>query len=101
METNLNNKEERDKLKKKNGSAIKKGFVWRPVPTIFSTTMCFLISGLVFLVVGAVLLYMTSQIQEFLIVLLNGKVCLIHYLIIHSISSSHCLNGCKRLQLRK
>jgi hypothetical protein len=64
METNLNNK---DKIKKKNQSIIKKGFVWRPVPTIFSTTMCFLISGLVFIVVGAILLYMTSQIQEFVI----------------------------------
>jgi hypothetical protein len=65
MENNQNNKEQ--KIKKKNPSIIKKGFIWRPVPTIFSTTMCFLISGLVFLVVGAVLLYMTSQIQEYVI----------------------------------
>jgi len=60
-------KKSEDISKNRNTNPLKKGFVWRPVPTIFSTTMCFLITGLVFFVVGAVLLFMTSQIQEFVI----------------------------------
>ena len=48
-----------------NSNILKKGFVWRPVPTILSTTLCFLISGIIFIVIGAVLLYLTSQINDF------------------------------------
>jgi hypothetical protein len=53
--------------KKKGPNPLKKGFVWRPVPTILSTTFCFMISGIVFIVVGAILLYFTTQIKEFVI----------------------------------
>jgi hypothetical protein len=62
------NQNEEDSLKKQSeGNPLKKGFVWRPVPTITSTTLCFLISGVIFIVVGAVLLYYTTQIKEFVI----------------------------------
>ena len=67
MDQNGKKEEEKERLKKKGVPIVKKGFQWRPVPTIFSTTMCFLVSGLMFLVVGAILIYYTSLIKEFVI----------------------------------
>lgn len=67
MDANNSRREEEKYRNKKKTNIMKRGFAWRPVPTIFSTTMCFLITGLIFLVVGAVLIYMTSNIKEFVI----------------------------------
>ena len=53
--------------KKKYTNPLKRGFVWRPVPTILSTTLCFLFSGMIFVLVGALLLYFTTKIKEFVI----------------------------------
>jgi hypothetical protein len=53
----------------------KKGFTWRPVPTIFSTTLCFLILGIIFVIIGAVLLYMTSKIKDFVVRYDDVKQC--------------------------
>ena len=69
MEINTTKKDDdRERIKKKSPpNIVKRGFTWRPVPTILSTTMCFMITGIVFLIVGAVLIYMTSKIEEFVI----------------------------------
>jgi hypothetical protein len=48
-------------------NVLKRGFVWRPVPSILSTTLCFLISAIVFIVIGAILLYLSTQIKEYVI----------------------------------
>ena len=43
----------RDKKEKK-VSIFRKGIVWRPVPTVLSTTLCFAIIGVIFLVIGII-----------------------------------------------
>ena len=50
---------------KKKVNIFRRGFVWRPVPTIVSTTLCFLISGIIFVVIGIIILYYSSKIKEF------------------------------------
>lgn len=69
MEINNRKEEDNEKLKQKNTNIplVKRGFTWRPVPTILSTTLCFIITGVIFLIVGSILIYMTSQIKEFVI----------------------------------
>ena len=53
----------RDKKEKKVG-IFRKGIVWRPVPTVLSTTLCFAIIGVLFLVIGIIIAY-SSKIKEF------------------------------------
>lgn len=70
MEQNQNRHQDRyetEEKQRKTTNPLKKGFVWRPVPTILSTTLCFLISGIIFVLVGALLLYYTTKIKEFVI----------------------------------
>lgn len=38
---------------------------WRPTPSIFSTSMCFLITGVICLIIGIIVLYFSSQIVEY------------------------------------
>jgi LEM3 (ligand-effect modulator 3) family / CDC50 family len=68
---NLNEKN----LSKKKFVPKKHTFIWRPVPTILSTTLCFLLSGLVFLAIGAILLYLSQQIKEVVVRYDNLKDC--------------------------
>lgn len=75
MESYSKKEEEKEKLKKRNAALIKKGFAWRPVPTILSTTLCFSISGMIFIVVGAVLVWMTSHIKEYVVRYDNIEEC--------------------------
>ena len=56
---NLNSKNSKIYVQKKSG------FVWRPVPTILSTTLCFLISGILFVAIGVILLFLSNQIKEY------------------------------------
>jgi uncharacterized membrane protein len=58
---NLNNKNNKIYVQKKSS------FMWRPVPTIISTTLCFLISGILFVAIGVVLLLLSNQIKEYAI----------------------------------
>jgi hypothetical protein len=53
--------------KQKDVPFYKRGFIYRPVPTITSTTLCFLISGIIFVIIGAVLLYLSNSIKEYTI----------------------------------
>ena len=53
-----------EKENKKKKFVFKRGFIWRPVPTIVSTTLCFLISGVIFIVIGVIILHFSSQIKE-------------------------------------
>ena len=55
-----------DKGKKK-VSIFKRGFVWRPVPTIVSTTLCFSISGVICLIIGIIIVVLSKDIQEIVI----------------------------------
>lgn len=50
---------------KKKVNIFRRGFVWRPVPTILSTTLCFLISGVIFVIIGIIILYYSAKIKEF------------------------------------
>lgn len=59
--------QESEEKNKKNINPLKRGFIWRPVPTILSTTLCFLISGIIFILVGALILYYASKIKEYVI----------------------------------
>ena len=54
----------RDKKEKK-VSIFRKGIVWRPVPTVLSTTLCFAIIGVIFLVIGIIIIVYSSKIKEF------------------------------------
>lgn len=58
--------DDNDKTKKK-FIPKKQAFVWRPVPTFVSTTLCFLISGIIFIGIGGILLSLSQQIKEFVI----------------------------------
>ena len=49
---------------KKRRNIFKIGFTWRPVPSILSTTLCFTITGVVFLVIGIILLLYSRKIKE-------------------------------------
>ena len=49
-----------EKENKKKKFVFKRGFIWRPVPTIVSTTLCFLISGVIFIVIGVIILHFSS-----------------------------------------
>ena len=50
---------------KKRRNIFKIGFTWRPVPSILSTTLCFTITGVIFLVMGIVLLLYSNKVKEF------------------------------------
>ena len=63
-EENLNANEKFNNNKKK-FIPKKSKFEWRPVPTIRSTTLCFFISGTIFIAIGGILLYLSQQIKEF------------------------------------
>jgi hypothetical protein len=54
-------------VKQKDVPFYKRGFIYRPVPTITSTTLCFLISGIIFVIIGAVLLSFSNSINEYVI----------------------------------
>lgn len=77
MENNTKREYEGEALKhnKSNTNPLKKGFVWRPVPTILSTTLCFLISGVIFIIIGAILLYLATNIRQFTIRYDNNSEC--------------------------
>lgn len=49
---------------KKRRNVFKIGFIWRPVPSILSTTLCFGITGIIFLVLGIILLLYSHKIKE-------------------------------------
>ena len=76
---NENNKEEPLEREKKSDekvvSLFKKGLVWRPVPTILSTTLCLLITGILFLLIGIIVLSLSKNIKEFKIRYDNIKEC--------------------------
>lgn len=78
--SNLNNQDDGDhmNLNSKNSKIYvqkKSGFVWRPVPTILSTTLCFVISGVLFVAIGVILLFLSNQIKEYAVRYDNYKEC--------------------------
>jgi hypothetical protein len=56
-------KEEQPRKKRKN--IFKMGFIWRPKPSILSTTLCFTISGIICIILGIVLLIFSNKIKQF------------------------------------
>lgn len=74
-EDNHNLNDKTSSINKKKFIPKKSSFVWRPVPTILSTTLCFLISGVIFITIGAILLYYSQQIREFVIRYDNLNYC--------------------------
>ncbi len=61
--------------KEKYVNIFKKGLVWRPVPTILSTTLCLLITGIIFITIGIIVLVLSQQIKEFKIRYDNIEEC--------------------------
>ena len=62
---NNNNKEKGDSDDKFNQKIInlfKKGYVWRPIPTITHTVLCLLITGIIFIFLGIIILIYSSKI---------------------------------------
>jgi hypothetical protein len=55
--------EEFNRLKENNFKQQKLS-AWRPVPTITSTTITFVVFGVIFIILGAIILYYSNQIQE-------------------------------------
>lgn len=55
--------EEFNKLKENNFKQQKLS-AWRPVPTITSTTITFIVFGVIFLILGIIILVYSNQIQE-------------------------------------
>lgn len=58
---------EEEKLKKNNKppmNIFKKGFIWRPVPRIYTTIIAFFIVGAAFLVIGIILVHYSKKIKE-------------------------------------
>ena len=53
----------RDKKEKK-VSIFRKGIVWRPVPTVLSTTLCFAIIGVIFLVIGIIIIVSPQRLKN-------------------------------------
>ena len=43
---------------------LRTGFVWRPIPKIKTTVLCLEISGVIFVVIGIVIIILSSQIKE-------------------------------------
>ena len=70
-----NNNEEPLKSDEKYVNIFKKGLVWRPVPTILSTTLCLLITGILFLIIGIIVLLLSQEIKEFKIRYDNIEEC--------------------------
>ncbi len=70
-----NNNEEPLKSDEKYVNIFKKGLVWRPVPTILSTTLCLLITGILFLIIGIIVLLLSQEIKEFKIRYDNIEQC--------------------------
>lgn len=69
----------KSKKEKETIQIVKPPFVLRPVPTILSTMLCCLISGIIFLLLGFVILYMSSKIRDFELRYDNQEVCEIAY----------------------
>ena len=63
------------KSKEKYVNIFKKGLIWRPVPTILTTTLCLLITGIIFLTIGIIVLILSKEIKEFKIRYDNNEDC--------------------------
>ena len=51
-----------DKFNQKMINLFKKGYVWRPIPTITHTVLCLLITGIIFIFLGIIILIYSSKI---------------------------------------
>ena len=54
---------------------LRSGFAWRPIPTIKSTVLCLEISGIIFLLLGILILVLSSKINEIEIRYDNNPLC--------------------------
>ena len=54
---------------------LRTGFVWRPIPKIKSTVLCLEISGVIFIVIGIVIIILSNQIKEIEIRYDNNAQC--------------------------
>lgn len=64
-ESNRNENDYMTKMKPAN--PLKRGFEWRPVSTINSTVLCFLISGIIFVIIGILIMHLSNQVTEFVV----------------------------------
>ena len=66
-DNNDNKGDSDDKFNQKMINIFKKGYVWRPIPTITHTFLCLLITGIIFITLGVIILILSSQITTIVI----------------------------------
>lgn len=64
-----------DEFNKKIINIFKKGYVWRPIPTITHTVLCLLITGVIFIALGIIILIYSSKITTIEIRYDNNNSC--------------------------
>ena len=67
---NENNNEKGDadnEFNKKIIDLFKRGYVWRPIPTITHTVLCLLITGIIFIILGIIILIYSAKITSIVI----------------------------------
>jgi hypothetical protein len=72
---NENKGDSDDKFNQKMINIFKKGYVWRPIPTITHTVLCLLSTGIIFITLGIIILILSSKITTIIIRYDNIEKC--------------------------
>ena len=73
----LNNQEENQGKIERLFIYLRTGFIWRPIPTIFTTMLCLEITGAIFLLIGLIIVFTSKNIKEIEIRYDNNDNCTI------------------------
>ncbi len=73
----LNNQEENQGKIERLFIYLRTGFIWRPIPTIFTTMLCLEITGAIFLLIGLIIVFTSKNIKEIEIRYDNNNNCTI------------------------
>ena len=73
----LNNEDENQGKIERLFIYLRTGFIWRPIPTIFTTMLCLEITGAIFLLIGLIIVFTSKNIKEIEIRYDNNDNCTI------------------------
>ena len=73
----LNNEDENQGKIERLFIYLRTGFIWRPIPTIFTTMLCLEITGAIFLLIGLIIVFTSKNIKEIEIRYDNNNNCTI------------------------
>jgi len=65
-----------DEFNKKIINLFKRGYVWRPIPTITHTVLCLLSTGIIFIILGIIILIYSAKITSIVIRYDNNLECM-------------------------